>query len=65
MKNFKIIFCWTLKCPAIILYNGEEVLVNRNGEVIVKAEDAKDVITRMKGTNTKTLSSINTIKCLQ
>lgn len=64
MKYYKIIFCWTLKCPAIVLYNGEEKTVSK-GELIVKADNESNVLTRLRGTNTKTLSSINTIKCLQ
>ena len=63
MKNYKIIFCWAEKFPIILKYNNE-VLIKAKHEIIIKAESVSDVMTKLKGTNPKTISNIkNIIEC--
>lgn len=61
MKNYKVTFCWATKLPTKLVVRGEETNLLTN-TVILKGEDTLDMLNSLKGTDTKLISCINTIK---
>lgn len=60
MKNFKITFCWLTELPLKITLDGKEHTYNKR-EVIVQGKDVSDVLSKLKGTDVKLISNINSV----
>jgi hypothetical protein len=60
-KVFKVEFCWATVLPNKIVFDGQEVILT-SSTILLKGNDRVDMISRMRGTDTKLISCINTIK---
>lgn len=60
MKNFKISFCWLTELPIKVMLDGNEHAYNKR-EIIVQGKNVSEVLSRLKGTDMKLISNINSV----
>lgn len=60
MKNFKISFCWLTELPLKVILDGKEHIYNKR-EMIVQGKNVSEVLSRLKGTDMKLISNINSV----
>ncbi len=62
---YEIKFCWAMKLPKIIYIDGISTELTKR-ELKIKASSGGEAIRKLKGTDTKILSMINTVReCTQ
>ena len=60
-KRYKIEFCWATVLPTKIVFDGEERVIT-SLVTQVKGENVPNMLDRLKGTDAKLISCINTIR---
>ena len=61
MKDYCIKFCWTLEVPVDIKLKDEVIELDKH-ELLVTAEDTTSALKQLKGTKSKIISTIKSIR---
>lgn len=59
-NTYKLRFCILREYPLHIMYDGKQIIVDRKG-ILLKAKTQSELLSRLKGTDSKVISDIRSI----